>query len=73
MLGTKAELRKTRFYREIQEEEREVGKEEGKEEVRMTVIPMLLKAGISAEEIAQQLNISLKQVKAIAKEYKAKS
>jgi predicted transposase/invertase (TIGR01784 family) len=73
MLGTKAELKKTRFYQEIQEEEREVGKEEGKEEVRMTVIPMLLKAGISAEEIAQQLNISLKQVKAIAKEYKAKS
>jgi predicted transposase/invertase (TIGR01784 family) len=69
MLGTKAELKKTRFYQEIQEEEREVGKEE----VRMTVIPMLLKAGISAEEIAQQLNISLKQVKAIAKEYKAKS
>jgi DNA-binding CsgD family transcriptional regulator len=39
----------------------------------MTAIPMLLKARISSDEIAKQLNISLKQVKAIAKEYKAKS
>jgi predicted transposase/invertase (TIGR01784 family) len=69
MLGTKAELKKTRFYQEIQEEEREAGKEE----VRMTTIPMLFKAGISPEEIAQQLNISLKQVKAIAKQCKVKS
>ncbi len=61
MLGTKAELKKTRFYQEIQEE------------TLMTAIPMLLKAGISAEEIAQQFTISVEQVKAIAKQCKGKS
>jgi predicted transposase/invertase (TIGR01784 family) len=68
MLGTKAELKKTRFYQEIQEE---VG-EAAKEEVRLTVIPMLLKAGIGVAEIAQQLKISVEQVKAIAKRSKVK-
>jgi predicted transposase/invertase (TIGR01784 family) len=72
MLGTKAELKKTRFYQEIQEEVGEAAREEGKEEVRLTVIPMLLKAGIGVGEIAQQLNISVEQVKAIAKRSKIK-
>jgi predicted transposase YdaD len=63
MLGTKAELKKTRFYQEIQEETQE--------EVRLTVIPMLLKAGIGVGEIAQQLKISPEQVQAIAKQSKA--
>jgi predicted transposase/invertase (TIGR01784 family) len=72
MLGTKAELKKTRFYQEIQEEVSEAAKEEGKEEVLMALIPMLLKARISVEEIAHQCNISVKQVKAIAKQVKAK-
>jgi predicted transposase YdaD len=72
MMGTKAELKKTRFYQEIQEEVHEAAKEEGKEEVLMALIPMLLKARISVKEIAQQCNISVKQVKAIAKHVKAK-
>jgi predicted transposase/invertase (TIGR01784 family) len=72
MLGTKAELKKTRFYQEIQEEVGEAAKEEGKEEVLMAMIPMLLKARISIEQIAEQCNISVKQVKAIAKRCKVK-
>jgi predicted transposase/invertase (TIGR01784 family) len=68
MLGTKAELKKTRFYQEIQEEVSEAAKDE----VRLTVIPMLLKAGVGVGEIAQQLKISIEQVKAIAKRCKVK-
>jgi predicted transposase/invertase (TIGR01784 family) len=68
MLGTKAELKKTRFYQEIQEEVSEAAKDE----VRLTVIPMLLKAGVAVGEIAQQLDISVEQVKAIAKRCKVK-
>jgi predicted transposase YdaD len=64
MLGTKAELKKTRFYQEIQEETQK--------EVRLTVIPMLLKAGIGVGEIAQQLKIAVEQVQAIAKRSKVK-
>jgi predicted transposase/invertase (TIGR01784 family) len=69
MLGTKADLKKTRFYRESHEE----GKEEGKEELLMAIVPTMLKAGISIEEIAQQSQISIQQVKAIAKKCKVKA
>jgi predicted transposase YdaD len=55
MLGTKAELRKTRFYQEIQEE------------VLMPILPALLEAGISVSEIAKRLKMSVKRVKAVAK------
>jgi predicted transposase/invertase (TIGR01784 family) len=71
MLGTKAELRKTRFYQEIQEEilgaAKQEGKEEGKEELLMAIVPTMMKAGISITEIARQSGIPAKQVKAIAK------
>jgi predicted transposase YdaD len=55
MLGTKAELRKTRFYQEIQEE------------IFVRVIPTLLEAGMSISEIAKELGISVKRARAIAK------
>jgi predicted transposase YdaD len=55
MLGTKAELRKTRFYQEIQEE------------TLMPILPALLEAGISISEIAKRLKIPVKRIKTIAK------
>jgi predicted transposase YdaD len=55
MLGTKAELRKTRFYQEIQEE------------TLMNILPVLLEAGISISEIAKRLEIPVKRIKTIAK------
>jgi predicted transposase YdaD len=55
MLGTKAELRKTRFYQEIQEE------------TLMNILPVLLEAGISISEIAKRLEIPVKRIRAIAK------
>jgi predicted transposase YdaD len=58
MLGTKADLKKTRFYQEVAAEARE--------ELLITTIPMLLKAGVSIAEIAKQLEIPLKKAKAIA-------
>jgi predicted transposase/invertase (TIGR01784 family) len=77
MLGTKAELKKTRFYQEIQEEEREAGKEEGKkegkEELLLEAVPMGLQAGLSVAEIAKRFNVPVKRIQAIAKQYKAKS
>ncbi len=65
MLGTKAELKKTRFYQEIQEEEREAA--------RMIAIPILLNAGVMVEEIARKFNISVEQVKAIVNQCKTKN
>jgi predicted transposase YdaD len=68
MLGTKAELKKTRFYQEIQEEEREAAKEE----LLSAAVPMGLQAGLSVAEIAKRFNVPVKRIQAIAKEYKAK-
>ncbi len=72
MLGTKAELKKTRFYQEIQEEVGEAAKEEGKEEVLMAAVPMGLQAGLSVAEIAKRFNLPVSRIKAIAKQCKAK-
>jgi predicted transposase/invertase (TIGR01784 family) len=55
MLGTKAELKKTRFYQEIQEE------------TLAQFLPMLLRSGMSIQDIAKEVKIPVKQVKAIAK------
>jgi predicted transposase YdaD len=64
MLGTKADLKKTRFYQEIEEEITEAAKEE----VLTKALPALLQAGLSIGEAAKQLGISVKQAKAIAKQ-----
>jgi predicted transposase/invertase (TIGR01784 family) len=55
MLGTKAELKKTRFYQEIQEE------------TLAQFLPMLLRSGMSIQDIAKEAKIPVKQVKSIAK------
>jgi predicted transposase YdaD len=73
MLGTKAELKKTRFYQEIQAEEREAGKKEAEDALLIAGVPMGLQAGLSVAEIAKRFNVPLKRIQAIAKEYKAKN
>jgi predicted transposase/invertase (TIGR01784 family) len=55
MLGVTKELRESRFYQDI--------KEEGKEEAFMQTIPMLLQAGLSIEDIADRLKITIDQVR----------
>ena len=76
MLGTKAELKKTRFYQEIQAEERAAGKEEGKKEAEenllLAAVPMGLQAGLSMAEIAERFSVPVKRIQEIAKQFKAK-
>jgi predicted transposase/invertase (TIGR01784 family) len=55
MLGTKAELRKTRFYQEIQEE------------TLAQVLPLILRSGLSIQEIAKETKIPVKKIKEVAK------
>jgi predicted transposase YdaD len=54
MLGTKAELRKTRFYQEI------------REETIAEFLPVLLQAGIPLVEIARRFKVPVKKIKEIA-------
>ncbi len=59
MLGVTRELKESRFYKDI--------KEEGKAEVLMQTIPLLLQAGVSVQAIAAQLDITIAQVQAFSK------
>ncbi|NJM48203.1 MAG: Rpn family recombination-promoting nuclease/putative transposase [Alkalinema sp. RU_4_3] len=63
MLGTKAELKKTRFYQEMREETTE----EVKQELLLEVVPICLQAGLSVAEIAKRFKVPIKQVREIIK------
>ncbi|WP_228014695.1 hypothetical protein [Fortiea sp. LEGE XX443] len=53
-------LKQTRVYQEALEE--------GREEGTLAAVPLLLKAGISMEEIAEQLQLNLETVRKIAQQ-----
>lgn len=55
MLGITREVRESRFYQDV--------KEEGKEELLVEVVPMLLQGGFSIEEIAVRLKVTIDQVR----------
>ncbi|OYD91085.1 hypothetical protein CDG76_27920 [Nostoc sp. 'Peltigera membranacea cyanobiont' 210A] len=59
-------LEQTRVYQEAKAKGREEGREEGRKEreaemLKLTV-PLLLKTGMSVEQIAQHLNVDIKAV-----------
>jgi predicted transposase/invertase (TIGR01784 family) len=64
-------LKQTRIYREAKAEGREEGHEEGRQEGReereaemlKLTVPLLLKTGMSIEEIAQQLHVDVEAVR----------
>ena len=53
MLGVK--LEETRVYREA--------KQEGREELKLELVPQLLARGMSMQEVAQLLNLTIEQVR----------
>ncbi|BCX09460.1 MAG: hypothetical protein KatS3mg066_3319 [Fischerella sp.] len=67
-----SELKQTRVYQEALEEGREEGRQEGRQEGvkegKLAAVPLLLKAGVSVEEIAQQLEVEIEAVRQIAQQ-----
>ncbi|NMG18333.1 hypothetical protein [Brasilonema bromeliae] len=55
-------LEQTRIYQEAKAEGREEGREERKVEMLRVTVPLLLKTGMTVEQIAQQLNVDVKSV-----------
>jgi predicted transposase YdaD len=53
-------LEETRVYREA--------KAEGREEILKAAVPLLLKTGMSIEQIAQQLNVDVEAVRLAAQQ-----
>ncbi|NEO56342.1 MAG: hypothetical protein F6K54_26620 [Okeania sp. SIO3B5] len=72
------EFKKSRLYRgmkrlareEITEENRQKGRQEGREEgillTKLQVVPMFLELGLTVEEIAQRLELTVEQVQQAA-------
>ncbi|MEC4887599.1 MAG: hypothetical protein SAL70_40760 [Scytonema sp. PMC 1070.18] len=64
MLGLS--LEQTKIYQDAKAEGREEGREEGrnqqKAEMLKLTVPLLLKTGMSFEQIAQQLNVDIESV-----------
>ena len=58
MLGIDDEFKKTRMYQSIKEE----GLQEGKQQGKFEAIPRLLKLGLSVEQVAQALDLTVEQV-----------
>ena len=54
--------RQTKFYQEVKEETKQEVKEEVREETKLETIPRLLKFGLSIEQIAEVLELDVKQV-----------
>ncbi|MBW4623554.1 MAG: hypothetical protein KME17_29870 [Cyanosarcina radialis HA8281-LM2] len=65
MLGLN-ELKQTRVYQEALAEGIEQGIERGKKQGKLAVVPLLLKAGITVEQIAEQLDLDLAAVRQFA-------
>ncbi|MBU7586413.1 MAG: Rpn family recombination-promoting nuclease/putative transposase [Nostoc sp. TH1S01] len=63
-------LEETRFYQEAKAEGLEQGRKQGLEQGRKqreaellpVIVPLLLKSGMSVEEIAQQFNVAVESV-----------
>ena len=58
------DLKQTRVYRDALEE----GREEGREEGKLAAVPLLLRAGMTVEQIAEQLQVDLAAVRQVAAE-----
>jgi predicted transposase/invertase (TIGR01784 family) len=56
-------LEQTRVYQEAKAEGREEGREERQAEMLKLTVPLLLKTGMSVEQIAQHLNVDVEAVR----------
>jgi predicted transposase YdaD len=55
-------LKETRVYKEIKEE----GREEREAEILQVLVPLLLRMGMSVEQIAQEVNIDVEAIRRAA-------
>ncbi|BAY14743.1 hypothetical protein NIES21_05010 [Anabaenopsis circularis NIES-21] len=66
MLGIDDEFKKTRMYQSLKQDAFEEAKQEIKQEVKLETVPRLLALGLSVEQIAQALDLTIEQVQQAA-------
>lgn len=63
-----SELKETRVYQEAKQEGREEGKQEGRLEAKLQAVPRFLALGLSVEQIAEGLGLSVEEVRQAAQQ-----
>ncbi len=58
-------LQETRVYREAKQEGLEQGLQQGREQAKLELIPRFLDYGISIEEVARLLHLTIEQVEQV--------
>lgn len=66
MLGIDDEFKKTRMYQSIKEDGLEEGRQEGRQEAKLEAIPRLLALGLTVEQVAVALDLTVAQVQQAA-------
>lgn len=61
-----SELKQTRFYQEAFQEGVEQGVEQGKVQGKLKAVPAMLAAGLTVEQVAQALDLSVEEVRQVA-------
>ena len=67
-----SELKQTRFYQEAKEEGKEEGIEVGERKAKLDAVPGLIGLGLTGEQIAQVLNLSLAEISEIIQQQNTK-
>ncbi|WP_370566899.1 DUF2887 domain-containing protein [Dolichospermum sp. LEGE 00246] len=67
-----SELKQTRFYQEAKEEGKEEGIEVGERKAKLDAVPGLIALGLTTEQIAQVLNLSLAEISEIIQQQNTK-
>ena len=64
----RGDLKQTRFYQEIVEEERAEGRKEERERMLSLVVPNFLGLGLSVEQIARELDVEVEAVECVIRQ-----
>lgn len=57
------ELKKTRYFQEVTKEAQQKGQQEGRQEGKLEAVPKLLQFGLTVEQLAEALGLSVEQVR----------
>jgi predicted transposase/invertase (TIGR01784 family) len=62
------ELKQTRYFQDVAQEAKEEGRQEGRQQAKLETVPRLLALGLTVEQVAEALGLSIEQVQKKASE-----
>ncbi|ALF53130.1 hypothetical protein ACX27_10215 [Nostoc piscinale CENA21] len=61
-----SDLKQTRFYQEAFQEGKEQGRQEGQRQEKLRMVSRLLRLGLTVEQVAAELDLSIEEVQQAA-------